>query len=51
MDQKNPFSWRHFKKRDYPFKRSMVFAFSLTYRDLEEMMWERGLKVDHTAIY
>jgi transposase-like protein len=25
--------------------------YSLSYRDLEEMMWERGLSVDHTTIY
>ena len=25
--------------------------YSLSYRDLEEMMMERGVKVDHTTIY
>ena len=25
--------------------------YSLSYRDLEEMMRERGLQVDHTTIY
>ena len=25
--------------------------YSLSYRDLEEMMLERGLQVDHTTIY
>ena len=25
--------------------------YSLSYRDLEEMMLERGLRVDHTTIY
>jgi transposase, IS6 family len=25
--------------------------YALSYRDLEEMMWERGLSLDHTTIY
>ncbi len=25
--------------------------YSLSYRDLEEMMLERGLQIDHTTIY
>lgn len=25
--------------------------YALSYRDLEEIMWERGLRVDHTTIY
>jgi len=51
MDNCSPFKWSHFDAeiillcvRWYP-------RYSLSYRDLEEMMLERGLQVDHTTIY
>ncbi len=51
MNYQNPFKWRHYEAdiivlcvRWYP-------RYSLSYRDLEEMMRERGLHVDHTTIY
>ena len=30
---------------------AVVLRYALSYRDLEEMMLERGLHVDHTTIY
>jgi IS6 family transposase len=51
MNHSTPFKWRHFEGeiillcvRWYP-------RYSLSYRDLEEMMQERGLSVDHTTIF
>jgi transposase, IS6 family len=51
MNQPHPFKWRHFESeiillcvRWYP-------RYALSYRDLEEMMAERGLPVDHTTIF
>ena len=47
----NDFKWRHFEG-------SMILAcvrwyckYGMSYRELEEMMLERGMSVDHTTIY
>ncbi len=47
----SPLKWRHFQAeiillcvRWYP-------RYAWSYRNLEEMMVERGLRVDHTTIY
>ena len=37
--------------RHHPVVRSVVLAVPLSYRNLEEMMLERGLTVDHTTVY
>ena len=39
------------RTRPHPPVRSVVPAYALSYRDLEDMMRERGLCVDHTTIY
>lgn len=51
MDPKNPFKWRHFEREIILLNVRWYLRYSLSYRDLEEMMLERGLKVDHTTIY
>src|SRR5436305_14320278 len=51
MDQQNPFKWRHFEAEIILLCVRWYIRYSLSYRDLEEMMRERGLSVDHTTIY
>jgi transposase, IS6 family len=47
----NPFKWRHFEAEFILLCVRWYLRYSLSYRDLEEMMLERGLHVDHTTIY
>ncbi len=51
MNQQNPFKWRHFEAEIVLLCVRWYLRYSLSYRDLEEMMRERGLQVDHTTIY
>src|SRR6266496_3730285 len=50
MNQQNPFKWRHFEAEIILLCVRWYLRYSLSYRDLEEMMRERGLSVDHTTI-
>ncbi len=47
----DPFKWRHFEADIILLCVRWYVRYSLSYRDLEEMMRERGLSVDHTTIY
>ncbi|BCL79056.1 IS6 family transposase [Ktedonobacteria bacterium brp13] len=47
----NPFKWRHFEADIILLCVRWYLRYALSYRDLEEMMLERGLSVDHTTIY
>ncbi len=51
MNQPNPFKWRHFEAEIILLCVRWYLRYSLSYRDLEELMRERGLEVDHTTIY
>jgi transposase, IS6 family len=51
MDTSTPFKWRHFQADIILLCVRWYLRYSLSYRDLEEMMAERGLTVDHTTIY
>ena len=51
MSHPNPFKWRHFEAEIILLCVRWYVRYSLSYRDLEEMMLERGLHVDHTTIY
>jgi transposase-like protein len=51
MNQQHPFKWRHFASEIILLCVRWYLRYSLSYRDLEEMMLERGLQVDHTTIY
>src|SRR5437660_2021075 len=51
MDPQNPFKWRHYEAEIILLCVRWYLRYSLSYRDLEEMMRERGLHVDHTTIY
>jgi transposase, IS6 family len=51
MDTSNPFKWRHFQAEIILLCVRWYLRYPLSYRDLEEMMRERGLHIDHTTIY
>ncbi len=51
MENCSPFKWRHFEAEIILLCMRWYLRYSLSYRDLEEMMLERGLHVDHTTIY
>ena len=50
MDQANPFKGRHAQGAIILLCVRWYLRYSLSYRDLEEMMTERGLKVDHSTL-
>ena len=47
----NSFKWRHSHSEVILLCVRWYLRYALSYRDLEEMMNERGLAVDHTTIY
>src|SRR5258708_39084784 len=51
MTDQNLFKWRHFQADMILLCVRWYLRYALSYRDLEEMMVERGLLVDHTTIY
>jgi IS6 family transposase len=51
MTTQTPFKWRHFESEVILLCIRWYLRYSLSYRDLEEIMAERGLSVDHTTIY
>ncbi len=51
MSNASPFKWRHFEAEIILLCVRWYLRYSLSYRDLEELMRERGLQVDHTTIY
>lgn len=51
MPASEPFEWRHFQSEIILLNVRWYLRYSLSYRDLEEMILERGLDVDHTTIY
>jgi transposase-like protein len=50
MDPTNPFKWRHYEATIILLCVRWYLRYSLSYRDLEEMMVERGLRIDHSTI-
>ena len=48
--QPSPFKWRHFEVEIILLCLRWYVRFPLSYRDLEEMLLERGLQVEHTTI-
>ena len=51
MNSENPFKWRHYEKEIILLNVRWYLRYSLSYRNLEEMMQERGLSVVHSTIY
>ena len=50
MNSKQPFKWRHFQSEIILLNVRWYCRYPLSYRNLEEMMLERGLEVDHSII-
>jgi transposase, IS6 family len=50
-DRPKLFKYRHYEAEIILLCLRWYLRYSLSYRDLEEMMMERGLSVDHTTIY
>ena len=48
---KSPFKWRHFEPSLILLCVRWYCRYQLSYRDVEEMMRERGLDVDHSTIF
>ena len=44
------FKWRHFKKTIILMAVRWYLAYALSYRNIEELMAERGIKVDHSTL-
>lgn len=51
MNSKFPFKWRHFLPEVILLNVPRTAAMISRYRDLEEIMLERGVDVDHTTIH
>ncbi len=51
MTEQRPFKWRHVQAEIILLCVKWYLRSSLRYRDLEEIMLERGLHGDHTTIY
>src|SRR5262247_3941636 len=51
MEEQHPFKWRHYESEIILLCVRWYLRYALSYRDLEEMMRERGLSLDHTTIY
>jgi transposase, IS6 family len=51
MNTSNLFKWRHFQAEIILLCVRWYLRYPLSYRDLEEMVLERGLHIDHTTIY
>ena len=51
MAETDLFKWRHYESEIILLCVRWYLRYALSYRDLEEMMNERGLSVDHTTIY
>lgn len=47
----NDFKWRHFQGEIILWAVRWYCKYGISYRELEEMMQERGVDVDHTTIY
>jgi IS6 family transposase len=49
--ESDQFNWRHYQGEIILLCVRWYLRYALSYRDLEEMMRERGLSLDHTTIY
>ncbi len=45
------FKWRHYQGELILGCVRWYCKYGISYRELEEMMWERGFKVNHTTLY
>ena len=47
----NDFKWRHYRGEVIIWAVRWYCRYGISYRELEEMLEERGVAVDHTTIY
>lgn len=50
MTSKSPFKWRHFIPDIILWGVRWYYSYPLSYRQLEEMMCDRGVEVDHSTL-
>ena len=50
MEKENVFKWKHYQPDIILLTVRWYLRYSLSFRDLVEMMEERGLSISHTAI-
>jgi len=46
----NAFKWKHYKGEIIPLNATWYLKYPVRYRNLKELITERGVKVDHTTI-
>jgi len=51
MISSSPFKWRHFEPEIIVCSVRWSLRYALSYRDVEGLMRERGLAVDHTPVF
>jgi IS6 family transposase len=51
MISSSPFKWRHFQPEIILCGVRWYLQYALSYRDVEELILERGLRVDHTTVF
>ena len=51
MRDPSPFKWRHFEAEIVLCAVRWYLHYALSYRDIEELMHEGGVSVDHTAVF
>ncbi len=51
MTEVHPFKWRHFQPDIILLCVRWYLRYALSYRDVEAMMQERGLHIDHSTIF
>jgi transposase, IS6 family len=45
------FKWRHFAPEDILCAVRWYLRYSLSYREVQELLVERGLEIDHTTVW
>ena len=51
MSAASPFKWRHFAPEVIICGVRWYLRYALSYRDVEELLREQGLHVDHTTVF
>lgn len=51
MAEQHPFKWRHFQSEIILLCVRWYLRYSLSFRDLKEIILERELPIDHTMMY
>jgi transposase-like protein len=51
MSDPSPFKWRHFAADIILWTVRWYLRYALSYRDVEELLQERGIWVDHTTVF